>query len=109
MSNLETFQVTNPTGGMLNPYDIKQSSGTWSQILKLKDDLTSTGIHLPLLFKKKIGDGKSTSFWHDNWLGGNTLREAFLLLYELETKKNCCVFERHEPILQNNRMFQHLF
>ncbi|GKA93191.1 RNA-directed DNA polymerase, eukaryota, reverse transcriptase zinc-binding domain protein [Tanacetum coccineum] len=94
--------IHGPTGGMLNPFDLKQSLGTWSQIVKLKDDLNSIGINLPLLFKKKIGDGMSTRFWHDNRLGGNTLREAFLLLYQLETKKDCYVFEQHGSVVQNS-------
>ncbi|GJW13825.1 RNA-directed DNA polymerase, eukaryota, reverse transcriptase zinc-binding domain protein [Tanacetum coccineum] len=42
------------------------------------------------------------SFWHDNWLGGNTLREAFPLIYQLETKKDCYVFERHSCVAQNS-------
>ncbi|GJR06205.1 RNA-directed DNA polymerase, eukaryota, reverse transcriptase zinc-binding domain protein [Tanacetum coccineum] len=94
--------IHGPTGGMLNPFDLKQSSGTWSQIVNLKDDLNSIGINLPLLFKKKIGNGKSMRFWHDNWLGGKTLREAFMLLYQLETKKDCYVFERHGSVVQNS-------
>ncbi|GJU50880.1 RNA-directed DNA polymerase, eukaryota, reverse transcriptase zinc-binding domain protein [Tanacetum coccineum] len=61
-----------------------------------------TGVNLSLLFKKKIGDGKSTRFWHNNWLGGNTLREAFPLLYQLETKNDCYVFERHGSVVQNS-------
>ncbi|GJT51014.1 putative RNA-directed DNA polymerase [Tanacetum coccineum] len=94
--------IHGPTSGMLNPFDLKQSSGTWSQIVNLKDYLNFIKINLPLLFKKKIGNGKSTRFWHDNWLGGKTLREAFMLLYQLETKKDCYVFERHGSVLQNS-------
>nr|GEX32936.1 RNA-directed DNA polymerase, eukaryota, reverse transcriptase zinc-binding domain protein [Tanacetum cinerariifolium] len=91
---------------MLNPFDLKQSSSTWSQIVNLKDDLNSIGIDLPFLFKKKIGNGKSTIFWHDNWLGGKTLHEAFMLSYQLETKKDCYVFERHGFVIQNSHTSQ---
>ncbi|PWA85806.1 RNA-directed DNA polymerase, eukaryota, Reverse transcriptase zinc-binding domain protein [Artemisia annua] len=61
------------SGGILSPKSHKHLSGTWSQIIKLKDDLSTININLPMLFKKKIGNGQATSFWHDNWLGGSTL------------------------------------
>ncbi|PWA38856.1 11-S seed storage protein, conserved site-containing protein [Artemisia annua] len=72
----------------------QQSLGTWSQISKLKCDLNNVGINLPMLFKKKLGDGRNTTFWHDNWLGGSSLRDTFPRLYQLETMQNCFVFER---------------
>ncbi|PWA69263.1 RNA-directed DNA polymerase, eukaryota, Reverse transcriptase zinc-binding domain protein [Artemisia annua] len=53
-------------GGMLNAPEPKKSSGTWSQIIKLKDDLNIIGIYLYMLFKKKVGNGMTTSFWYNN-------------------------------------------
>ncbi|GKB40902.1 putative RNA-directed DNA polymerase, eukaryota, reverse transcriptase zinc-binding domain protein [Tanacetum coccineum] len=50
------------SGGILNDSICKQSSGTWSQISKLKGDLNNVGINLPMLFKKKLGNGMNTSF-----------------------------------------------
>ncbi|GJZ46392.1 hypothetical protein Tco_0593988 [Tanacetum coccineum] len=41
----------------------------WSQISKLKGDLNNVRINLLMLFKKKLGNGRNTSFLHDSWLG----------------------------------------
>ncbi|GJV50954.1 RNA-directed DNA polymerase, eukaryota, reverse transcriptase zinc-binding domain protein [Tanacetum coccineum] len=43
----------------------------WSQIRKLKIHLNTIRINLPLLFKKKVGNGRNTSFWHDKWLASD--------------------------------------
>ncbi|GKA47256.1 putative RNA-directed DNA polymerase, eukaryota, reverse transcriptase zinc-binding domain protein [Tanacetum coccineum] len=51
------------SGGMLNTRELKKSSGTWSHIIKLKDDLNIIGINLKMLFLKKVGNGMTTSFW----------------------------------------------
>ncbi|GKD18878.1 hypothetical protein Tco_1208036, partial [Tanacetum coccineum] len=48
-------------------------SGPWYQIMRLKDDFLSYGITLPSLFKHKIGNGQTTRFWLDPWLGGSPL------------------------------------
>ncbi|GJW18812.1 RNA-directed DNA polymerase, eukaryota, reverse transcriptase zinc-binding domain protein [Tanacetum coccineum] len=88
------FMAPSRWRGILNDSICKQSSGTWSQISKLKGDLNNVGINLPMLFKKKLGNRRNTSFWHDNWLGGSSLRDTFPRLYGLETMKNCLVFER---------------
>ncbi|GJT72751.1 RNA-directed DNA polymerase, eukaryota, reverse transcriptase zinc-binding domain protein [Tanacetum coccineum] len=69
--------------------------GTWSHIRKLKDDLSTHGINLPMLFKKKIGNGQQTSFWQDNWLGGSSFKDTFPCLYRLETNPDCLVSERN--------------
>ncbi|GJY45302.1 RNA-directed DNA polymerase, eukaryota, reverse transcriptase zinc-binding domain protein [Tanacetum coccineum] len=58
-------------GGLNDTSLIKSKSGPWYRIAKLKDDLSKIGIDLPSIFKKKIGDGCSTRFWLDTWLGGS--------------------------------------
>ena len=92
------------SGGILSPKSHKNLSGTWSQIIKLKDDLSKISINLPMLFKKKIGNGQTTSFWHDNWLGGSTLHEIFMCLYRLELDPNCLVCERSINVPQTNHI-----
>ncbi|GJZ85907.1 RNA-directed DNA polymerase, eukaryota [Tanacetum coccineum] len=67
--------IHGPTGGVSNSNSHKKASGTWSRIINLKHELTKVGINLPKVFKKKIGDGRSTSFWHDHWLGDTNLQE----------------------------------
>ncbi|GKD22005.1 RNA-directed DNA polymerase, eukaryota, reverse transcriptase zinc-binding domain protein [Tanacetum coccineum] len=67
--------IHGPTGGILNSSSHKKASGR---------------------------DSKSTSFWHDHWLGGTTLPESFPLLYRLELSKNYLFCERTIKSLPNN-------
>lgn len=69
-------------------------SGIWNQISNLDNLLLKDGIDLHSFFKKKIGNGMSTSFWKDNWLGGIKLKDEFPRLYALESFKDCKVRER---------------
>ncbi|GKA86928.1 hypothetical protein Tco_0808639 [Tanacetum coccineum] len=64
-------------GGLNDTSLIKSKSGPWYRIAKLKDDLSKIGIDLPSIFKEKIGDGCSTRFWLDTWLGGSPLKDTF--------------------------------
>jgi hypothetical protein len=36
---------------------------------------------------KKVGDGKNTMFWVDNWIGGKPLAEKFPRLYNISLSK----------------------
>nr|GEZ13705.1 RNA-directed DNA polymerase, eukaryota, reverse transcriptase zinc-binding domain protein [Tanacetum cinerariifolium] len=58
------------SGGLIEDSSTSASSGPLSRIMKLKTDLNLIGIDLLMLFKKKVGNGQNTRFWHDNWLGG---------------------------------------
>nr|GEX34916.1 hypothetical protein [Tanacetum cinerariifolium] len=73
---------------------IKSKSGPWYRIVKLKDDLSKIGIDLPSIFKKKIGDGCSTRFWLDTWLGGSPLKDTFPRLFRLDSNPSCLVCNR---------------
>ncbi|KHN01950.1 hypothetical protein glysoja_040782, partial [Glycine soja] len=37
---------------------------------------------------RKIGDGSSTLFWKDKWLGNTILKSAFLRLYRIALNKD---------------------
>nr|GFA88247.1 hypothetical protein [Tanacetum cinerariifolium] len=41
--------------------------------------------------KLKVGNGMSTSFWHDQWLGDSCLRLSYPHLFALENNKVCTV------------------
>ncbi|GJY23749.1 hypothetical protein Tco_0397407 [Tanacetum coccineum] len=73
---------------------IRSNVGVWYQIVKLKNDLLKVNINLPSIFKIRLGNGQSTSFWHDPWIGGSPLEDSFLRLYRLDTNPNCNVFDR---------------
>ncbi|GJT14808.1 hypothetical protein Tco_0873514 [Tanacetum coccineum] len=46
------------------------------------------------VFVKQVGDGSSTRFWLDVWLGNSALKEAFPRLFLLETNSFCSISER---------------
>ncbi|GJY72047.1 RNA-directed DNA polymerase, eukaryota, reverse transcriptase zinc-binding domain protein [Tanacetum coccineum] len=77
--------IHGPSGGMYHSSSRPLSSGTWSRICNLKNDLRNFGIELPRLFKKKAGNGRNTSFWHDNWIGGATLQDSFYFVFHSST------------------------
>ncbi|GJV42788.1 putative RNA-directed DNA polymerase, eukaryota, reverse transcriptase zinc-binding domain protein [Tanacetum coccineum] len=62
--------IHGPTGCVINSNSHKKASGTWSRIINLKNGITKVGINLPTVFKKKIGDGRSTSYGNLRGRGG---------------------------------------
>ncbi|GJS37886.1 hypothetical protein Tco_0536268 [Tanacetum coccineum] len=42
----------------------------------------------------KIGDGQSTSFWNEKWIGDIPLRELFPRMFMLESVPNICVADK---------------
>ncbi|GKD52922.1 putative RNA-directed DNA polymerase, partial [Tanacetum coccineum] len=79
---------------MLAKWRWRSNFGVWHQIVKLRNDLLKVNINLPSIFKIKLGNGQSTSFWHDPWIGGSPLEDSFPRLYRLDTNPNCNVFDR---------------
>ncbi|GJZ05566.1 putative RNA-directed DNA polymerase, eukaryota, reverse transcriptase zinc-binding domain protein [Tanacetum coccineum] len=78
-------------------------SGPWYQIMRLKDDFLSCGITLPSLSKRKIGNGQTTRFWLDPWLGGSPLNISFSRLFRLESNPGCLVRDRApQPSVDTN-------
>ncbi|PWA51352.1 RNA-directed DNA polymerase, eukaryota, Reverse transcriptase zinc-binding domain protein [Artemisia annua] len=61
---------------------------------RLNSDLQSLGINLPIIFKKKIGNGCTTMFWSHNWLGSGPLKDSFPRLFRLDTNQGCLVCDR---------------
>ncbi|CAJ2632776.1 unnamed protein product [Trifolium pratense] len=49
--------------------------------------------HLVGSFFKKIGNGGTTRFWHDSWLGPQSLKEVFPHLFLISVQKECSVQE----------------
>ncbi|XP_071739980.1 uncharacterized protein [Rutidosis leptorrhynchoides] len=45
-------------------------------------------------FIKSIGDGSSTLFWDETWVGGEKLKLLFPRLYQLEAKKDVLLCDR---------------
>ncbi|GJU86306.1 RNA-directed DNA polymerase, eukaryota, reverse transcriptase zinc-binding domain protein [Tanacetum coccineum] len=81
-------------GGLSTGSFLPYKMGPWYQIVKLKNDLLSYGITLPSLFKRKIGNGLTTKFWLDSWIGGPPICNSFSRLFRLERNTNCHVYDR---------------
>ncbi|KAK1288774.1 hypothetical protein QJS10_CPB19g00248 [Acorus calamus] len=56
-------------------------SFTWRNILSFTEGFMDA-------IRWKVGDGRSTSFWHDVWLGDCTLKERFPGLYRLSRDRD---------------------
>ena len=70
------------------------SDSPWISILKAVRKMDNDGIQLFSFCKKKVGDGKSTLFWDDIWLGDSSLKVQFPRVYALETDKSALVQDR---------------
>ncbi|XP_071715131.1 uncharacterized protein [Rutidosis leptorrhynchoides] len=68
--------------------------GTWKNIILAGNSLEDLGNAFKHSFKKEIGNGSSTSFWNDIWLGDNKLSVIFPRLYRLETDPTATVEQR---------------
>ena len=74
------------------------SNSPWISILKAVQKLESDDIRLFSFCKKKIGDGKSTLFCDDIWLGDSSLKVQFPRVYAIERDKSALVQDRLVPL-----------
>ncbi|XP_071728393.1 uncharacterized protein [Rutidosis leptorrhynchoides] len=83
-------------GGLSLRDDSRHSShlGTWRNIVNAGFFLDDINIPFRNSFMKSIGDGSSTSFWHEVWIGDKSLRESFPMLFRLEVEKERLVKKR---------------
>lgn len=56
--------------------------------------LEKMGIHFARSFGRKVGEGSSTFFWLDKWVGNFRLCEMFPRLFHLESQKKVLVGDR---------------
>ena len=61
-----------------------KNSPVWNDMLKVRNVYTRGRSMI-------VGDGKSTSFWHDRWCGLVSLADKFLGLYEISDEQDCSV------------------
>ncbi|XP_071740432.1 uncharacterized protein [Rutidosis leptorrhynchoides] len=69
-------------------------NSVWTNIVKTGNYIDNHEIDFGNSFIRQVGNGKSTSFWHDSWLGNFTLKNRFQRLFRLERRPNSTVFER---------------
>ena len=71
-------------GGIVFLKKSNKNSPVWNDLLKVR--------HIYLKGRSMIvGNGKSTSFWHDRWCGLVSLAEKFPRLYEINKEQECSV------------------
>ncbi|PWA44060.1 hypothetical protein CTI12_AA506990 [Artemisia annua] len=92
----------NIEGGLHEFSSIKSKAGPWFQIAKLNGDLSEYGIDLQSIFKVKVGNGESTYFWTDKWVGNSPLCSVFPRLYRLESNKQCRVCDRTPTVISSS-------
>ena len=74
--------------------DNRCGSGKWGDIVKVGKDIEASGISFYSSFVKKMGNGLSTRFWLDPWIGdGVVLKEKFPRLFRLELNESVSVGE----------------
>ncbi|GJX46125.1 RNA-directed DNA polymerase, eukaryota [Tanacetum coccineum] len=69
-------------------------SSTWSSILKEINILKTQGIDIISHCKIRVGNGRSTSFWNDLWIGDSCFCYKFSRLYALYINKECTVADK---------------
>ena len=66
----------------------------WCAVIKAATQLCNRNVDLFAGCQRKVGDGRSISFWHDVWLGGISLSNRYNRVYALDRDKDCRVVER---------------
>ncbi|GJT56130.1 RNA-directed DNA polymerase, eukaryota [Tanacetum coccineum] len=72
--------------------DIKAcNQSCWLNIVNEINVLKNQGINFLDFMRLKLGNGNNISFWNDNWIGGNTLKNLYPRIYALENSKQVTV------------------
>ncbi|GAU36546.1 hypothetical protein TSUD_277520 [Trifolium subterraneum] len=80
-------------GGQLSEGGSRGSSW-WREIVKIREGVGGLGGGwFRESVVKRVGDGASTFFWTDPWLGGFPLCERFERLFDLAVNKSCSIAE----------------
>ncbi|KAL4583572.1 hypothetical protein LXL04_008150 [Taraxacum kok-saghyz] len=66
----------------------------WSRILAATYKLHKMEVVPPSTLRRKLGNGETTCFWEDCWIGENPLSLRFPRLFALETDRRCSVADR---------------
>ncbi|XP_071700132.1 uncharacterized protein [Rutidosis leptorrhynchoides] len=69
-------------------------SSAWYNIIKTCCFIDSIGVPFVSSFFKEVGNGATTSFWNDKWLGDFSLRDRFKRLVRFESNLDVSVCDR---------------
>ncbi|GJV63032.1 hypothetical protein Tco_1473860, partial [Tanacetum coccineum] len=79
--------------------DIKAcNQSCWLNIVNEINVLKNQGINFLDFMRLKLGNGNNISFWNDNWIGGNTLKNLYPHIYALENSKQVTVCAKFADI-----------
>ncbi|XP_071687641.1 uncharacterized protein [Rutidosis leptorrhynchoides] len=74
--------------------NILRGSSVWCSIVKLFYKVKSGGVIPNNILRVKIGNGRNTRFWVDNWKRDGTLKDKYKRIYHLKRNKNCTIADR---------------
>ena len=77
--------------GGLSQVGDKCGSGPWARILGAIKRLDDCGIIHRSVLKKRIGNGDTSKFWTDCWIGDQTLKTQYPRIFALETNRDCSI------------------
>ncbi|XP_071695666.1 uncharacterized protein [Rutidosis leptorrhynchoides] len=85
-----------PNGGFEtdSPHRLSSNRGTWKFVIDAGKRLDSIGLPFNTSFVKTAGNGATTSFWNEVWIGDECLRNKFKWMYQLEEKNDATVQDR---------------
>nr|GEV25337.1 RNA-directed DNA polymerase, eukaryota [Tanacetum cinerariifolium] len=66
----------------------------WMYIVNEISVLKNQGVNVFDFMRLKLGNGVTTAFWEDNWIGGNVLKDLYPRIYALETCKSVTVSKK---------------
>nr|GEV97253.1 hypothetical protein [Tanacetum cinerariifolium] len=66
----------------------------WMNIVNEISVLKNPGVNVFDFMRLKLGNGDTTAFWEDNWIGGNVLKVLYPRIYALETCKSVTVSKK---------------
>ncbi|XP_071714776.1 uncharacterized protein [Rutidosis leptorrhynchoides] len=72
--------------------------GSWRNIVLTGDSIEDLHVPFKSSFVKTIGDGGTTSFWHEQWSGGGKLSSMFPRLFMLERYKDAIFKDRVQKL-----------
>nr|KAJ0200215.1 hypothetical protein LSAT_V11C600306310 [Lactuca sativa] len=77
-------------------YNLSKRSipGVWNNLVSISKILGEMGLDFYHFISTKIGSGRNTLFWLDNWIGDGNLALRFPNLYALDKRKSCFLAER---------------
>ncbi|GJX79422.1 RNA-directed DNA polymerase, eukaryota [Tanacetum coccineum] len=89
--------------GEVNKVSKYASRSCWRDIINEVRKLKDQGINMRDFMYIKVGNGETTKFWDDIWIGSKPLKLLFPRIYALDNIKDASIcMKLNEPSLDNN-------